>query len=250
MSQHQKICSTELRLTSKQKSYGGNQSDLDILCDQGHLPESFRNFRQTLVAVYDIETLEEPCEDFAGDSTVKEASHRLASIAVASNVPDVEDVCFLRSSSDKSAELELIKKFVKHLLHLQTAAENVMPTEIADTIEYLEEEIAFESFGKGKLARQNQLRTLKKFRQLPCLGFNSGQYIPTITSSIPGCKFRSRDFIIFYFRWSDVFFSSFRPSSYHFTSDNGFARRNWRNTNGIEARRQLLHNRYKQPSVP
>ena len=173
MKRHENTCFTEIKLTSKQKPYGGNKSDLDLLCDQGHLPEEFRNFRQTLVAVFDIETLEEPCEDFAGDSTIKEASHRLASIAVASNVPDVEDVCFLRSSSDKSAELDLIKKFVKHLLHLQSAAENVLPTEIANAIEDLEEEISCEKFSKARLARQNQLRNLKKFRQLPCFGFNS-----------------------------------------------------------------------------
>ena len=58
LNRHQHTCSFSQNIKTKQKVYGNSREELDLLIELDYLPTSFKTFRLTNMAVFDIECLE------------------------------------------------------------------------------------------------------------------------------------------------------------------------------------------------
>ena len=152
--QHEKTCSVVKPVKTRQKALGDNENELIKLVKTGYLPEKFLNYRQKWFVVFDIETLETKTEEAVSDYTVKEATHKLASLAMGSNIPGSETKFMLRQSSEPIAEQMLIDNFVEELYKLYDLYMDNIPPEIQTTIDRLESEIAELNFGFKKTQLQ------------------------------------------------------------------------------------------------
>ena len=80
----------------------------------GLLPESFVNYRQMNIGVFDIETLEEePPEEMDVEGIL-----RITSIGFASNLPACNRF-FIRKNSHPSSALMLLEEFLNHCFEVE-----------------------------------------------------------------------------------------------------------------------------------
>ena len=132
---HEAICSNEQKVHTKQISYGDNSEELDLIIKHNYLPKSFHSYRAKNFAVFDIECLENKLNTVSPDFGYNVLAHQSvcsigkciyhknsyvvnAFIAVASNIIEFNQKCFVRKSSAAIHAQELIDEFLDHLCFL------------------------------------------------------------------------------------------------------------------------------------
>ena len=149
------------------------------------LPESFKNYRQRLIGVFDIETLQTSIENDANTSLVYEAIQIPVSIGFDSNIPGVEPKFFVRSSSDPDDGYKMVQKYVDYLQFAQQEFIKHIPHEILEAKEKLSLMMK-QPFSKKKTKLQTFQKLLKRFTQLNIFGYNSSRFdIPGINNFQP-----------------------------------------------------------------
>ena len=171
---HEKTCTDEVKISTKQIRLGDSELELEKLIRLGYLPESFKDYRQNLLGIFDIETLELKSEEQVSDWTCKEASHRIVSLAIASNVSGYSTKFLMRDSSDPQDEQNLINKFVDEIYLLYDLFLDQVPDPIKNAIAELEQDIEASKFGWFKTMLMNLHRFAKKYLQLGIYAFNGG----------------------------------------------------------------------------
>ena len=113
---HVKICTSEQIVSTRQDVYGDPESELAKAIRLGYLPAEAISYRQKLISVFDIETIEAICmEKTVSKSTTQEAHHRIVSLGLGSNIPGMKDKFIMRESSHPDSELKLIREFLDEL---------------------------------------------------------------------------------------------------------------------------------------
>ena len=139
------------------------------------LPESFRTYRETLIGVFDIETLQSSRETDDTNSLVYEAIQIPVSIGFDSNIPGIEARFFVRSSSDPDDGYKMVKEFLDYLQSAQEEYLKNIPKEILDAKEKLS--IMLKSkFCRTRAKLQSYDKLLKKLTQFNVFGYNSSRY--------------------------------------------------------------------------
>ena len=139
------------------------------------LPQSFKNYRQTLIGVFDIETLQTSMELDDTNSLVYEAIQIPVSIGFDSNIPGVESKFFVRSSSDPDDGYNMVKKYLDYLQLVQQEFMKNVPNEINEAKEKLTIMMK-RPFSKQKAKLQTYEKLLKKMTQFNIFGYNSSRY--------------------------------------------------------------------------
>ena len=151
----------------------------------GLLPESFVNYRQMNIGVFDIETLEEPSEDEDVEGIL-----RIASIGFASNLPACNQF-FIRKNSHPSSAIRLLEEFLNHCFEVEKLFNSQIPKDIKLALKDLDDS-AKTKFSTGRTQKQNMLYNLKKYLEFPIFGYNSGKHgIETVSISALTFIFRS-----------------------------------------------------------
>ena len=161
-------------MTTKQRVFGENKTDLEKLVEYGYLPAHLGNFRLKYITVFDIETAEVLGTQKISELTSIEARHRLLSLAVSTSLPS-EDRFFIRNSSEPQAEQDLIDSFVTHLADLHTILAAQIPNEFQIAIEKIEKELESLRFGPKKVELNRLLKSLKQYFVLRIYAFNGGE---------------------------------------------------------------------------
>ena len=172
---HVKSCEKGTNVSTKQKILGDNESLLEKTVRLGVLPQKFRNFRQKFFCVFDIETFETLRSEEISPLTKIEGSHKLVSLAVASNLPGYKDKFFCRESSNSESEQKLIDRFVAELENLQALLLENLPVEIIEAVQKIEEKIQSMRFGFEKTELMSLKKFLEQYSVLQIFGFNSGE---------------------------------------------------------------------------
>ena len=151
-----------------QVSYGKPVDVLKNAITSGILPESFVNYRQMNIGVFDIETLEEePPEEEDVEGIL-----RIASIGFASNLPDCNRF-FVRKNSHPSSAIYLLEEFLNHCFEVEKLFNSRIPKDIKMALKDLDDS-AKTKFSTGRTQKQNMLYNLKKYLEFPIFGYNSG----------------------------------------------------------------------------
>ena len=170
----------EVTTKSKQQMLGDSTSLLTKAVQRGYLPSSMINFRQTYLAVFDTETLEEKCitdEVVVNErATTTEAVHRLVSIAISTNLPGQKDIYLVRQSSNPECERTLIKEFLDALEGLHSVYTDQLPKEINSAIQQIERDLLQETFSRDKTQLEAIKNYLYTYMKLPIYGFNAGMF--------------------------------------------------------------------------
>ena len=164
-----------------QTTYGDDSTILRKMAEEGFVPMEALDYRNFALATYDIETIEIPIHNCAPQmGMVKDASHRLLSIAVGSNIPDVATKCWVRKNMSPSEEQRLIEKFVSYLYDIQKIKNATLPNWIDDALIKIED---LQMDFKAKNAKwweysylSGYKRVLKAFKVLDTFGFNSAKF--------------------------------------------------------------------------
>ena len=164
-----------------QTTYGDDMTILRKMADQGFIPMEALEYRNFALATYDIETVEVPIQNCAPEmGMVKEATHRLLSIAVGSNIPGVMTKCWVRKNMDPCEESILVKKFVDYLYKIQEIKRSSLPEWINDAMIKIEDMQMEMKARNAKWWQYGYLagykRALKAFTVLDCFGFNSCRF--------------------------------------------------------------------------
>ena len=169
---HFKSCTDQTTINSKSRSYGQPSNNLQMAIDHGILPAHFRNFRQKYLATFDLETLEQHPESFIEG---QQAVHKVASIAIATNLPDTKNRFFMRDSSDPEDGQKMVDEFLDTLFEWEQKYQEAIPDEIKEayfSLADVEEDV----FNVNRTQKQQLKRFLKNYLQFPCYGFNSGKH--------------------------------------------------------------------------
>ena len=163
-------------ITSFKVSYGLDDDRFDQLIDRGLLTETLRGFRQTYQAVYDIETLEEICEEI--DPACPDAILRPVSIGCSANIPNVEDKWFCVNSSEPGEVQKMIAAFLDHLALLALEYQKTIPQPITDLMKEIRVKLADKELKFNDVRRnlQQDLDCLKKYEILPVYAFNGAKF--------------------------------------------------------------------------
>ena len=176
---HDEKCTDEVQVSTKQIRLGDSELELEKLIRLGYLPKNFKNYRQDMLACFDIETLEEKVEEQVSDWTCKEANHRIVSLAIASNVPGYSTKFMMRRSSDPADEQNLINEFVDEIYELHEKYIAEIPAAIINAIAELERDIEDAKFGWFKTLLMKLYGFAKKYTQLCIYAFNGGKLSST-----------------------------------------------------------------------
>ena len=175
---HQKSCTSEYEVTTKQLCYGNPESMLEKGIRLGYLPKECKNFRQKYLATFDIECLE---TDFDGDrlgmAVNIEKCQKLVSIAVGSNLPGSKSQFFCRTSSHFSTEQILVDEFLDHLDAMYYKYLTILPSFIESAVERIKDDLTETKFSHRKTELQAVLTHLRGYQKLRVYGFNSSMFI-------------------------------------------------------------------------
>ena len=164
-------CSDQTEIHSKSRSYGQPNNSLAMAIDHGILPVHFRDFRQKYLSTFDLETLEQDPESFVEG---QQAVHKVASIALASNLPGISDRFFIRDSSDPEDGQSMVDQFLDALFEMEQKYQEMIPDEIHQAFHSLAD-VEEDVFNVDRTQKQQLKRFLKNYLQFPCYGFNSGK---------------------------------------------------------------------------
>ena len=167
---HIRTCTDQTKITAKRRTYGPSNDALSQAISHGILPSSFKDYRQKYLATWDIETLEASTE---GLTSIQQAIQRIASVAVASNLPNQSEEFFIRESSKPDDGQKLVDRFLDELFRLESCYYDSIPDEIKEAKEILRE-VEDDVFSKDRTQRQVLKRFIEDYFTLPVYGFNSG----------------------------------------------------------------------------
>ena len=189
---HSAICgiSNVKQIRCKQVAYGDDSSVLKEMVGRQLIPNCALQYRNTTLATWDIETIEEPliaCAPKIGLST--NANLRLLSIAVGSNIPGYEPKCWVRRNMEADEETRLIYNFVDEILFLQKEKLKTLPAWIDDGLAHIDLQCQKLKERKAKwneyLEWTRYRRELEKFVVLDVFGYNCGKFdIPCIAGPL------------------------------------------------------------------
>ena len=169
LERHEFNCIDEQKVKSKQISYGSGETIMDKIVDAKYLPESFRSYRNTALATFDIETGQ------VGDAL------KTISIAVGSTMDSVQ--YFERKSSEAEDYQNLVDEFMDYLKELLPKVQ--VPTEISAAIEKMLLETAEMDQCPKKSLIDSYRFHLEKYYKLNVFGFNSSRFdIPILIGGI------------------------------------------------------------------
>ena len=175
---HEKSCSDEQVIVTKQRAFGDGETLLEFGVREGYVPLEYCDFQQYFFCVFDIETLESRVDgEKIGSSTTIESRQKIVSIAIASNLPNTEPIFLYRKSSEPEAEQELLDNFLSELDKIYSIYKANLPTFIEDSIEQLNNDIGPESFSKSRTKKTLLRNHLKTYQRLPVFAFNGGKCI-------------------------------------------------------------------------
>ena len=182
-SRHVKRCGINnvKNIKCTQTTYGDDSTVIRKMADEGFIPMEALEYRNFALATYDIETIEIPIHNCAPQmGMVKDASHRLLSIAVGSNIPGVQTKCWVRRNMDPSEEQRLIEKFISYLYEIQKIKNRTLPNWIDDALIKIEDLQLDYKTKNAKWWEYSYLsgykRVLKAFKVLDTFGFNSSKF--------------------------------------------------------------------------
>ena len=104
-----------------------------------------------------------------------EKVQKLASLAVATNIPNISPKFFCRKSSDPKDEQVLVDQFIDHLNDIYNKYLELLPDFIETGIEKLESMLQVMKFSTRKTELTTLLTHLKSYRQLRIFAFNGGK---------------------------------------------------------------------------
>ena len=166
---HLKSCKEETTIQALRRTYGPPSDALDMAISKGLIPNSFKDYRQKFLVTWDIETLEVETDL----TSIQQAVHKVASIAVASNLPLQHDKFFIRESSAPEHGQKLVDEFLDELFRLESCFYETIPDEIKQAREILRN-VNDDTFSKERTQRQVLKRFIENYFNLPVYGFNSG----------------------------------------------------------------------------
>ena len=140
------------------------------MVDDGLLSKDYLKYRQKYMAVFDIETAEEPSEK----ESIK-AIQKVISIGCSTNIPGCEKKWFCRKSSSPEHGQEMIDNFMKYLEFLHEELQQYVPKPILEALSKLELEVGDAKFSKYNAGKMKMINQLKKYKKLNVFGFNSGK---------------------------------------------------------------------------
>ena len=159
---------------------------MKIKVNEGYAPAEILSYRNYHLAVWDLETVEEKSGLEAPRHGINtEATLHLLSIAVGSNIPNMETKCWVRKSSDPKHAAQLIKNLVVYLKKLQEERKKLLPDYILEAemkIEAVCEKIKFHIVCGDKSRNlefcrlRSYLRALENLTKLSVYGFNSSRF--------------------------------------------------------------------------
>ena len=185
---HVKSCKDFCRkVSAKQKIYGKHESPLSVMVEDGYLPRKALDFSHKMFACFDIETLELQ-EDDDVDAEVKRDEGltfknelRFCSVALGSNIPNVETKCFVRESSAPDSAEKVIDAFFAYLTEIKEKFDMLIPKYFQKAKEQLEQEMSSMEFSAERTKLFSYLRYLKTFSSLIIYGYNSSKFdIPVL----------------------------------------------------------------------
>ena len=133
------------------------------------MDESFRNYRQKIIAVYDIESVE-----IQKNKGMVQAEQNIASIAVCSTVPRLGSKFFcIKDSSPKSYE-EMFEDFFDYLIEINDCI--CLPDEMEEAYEQISEKLNECTNLNEKKKLQKMKRCLNHYRSLSVFAFNGSKY--------------------------------------------------------------------------
>ena len=166
---------------------------MEEICDDDLLPNHLSTYSHNYLLTWDIETLEQKVNIQRTESMRIEANQYLVSIGCSSNLPNAGDKWFCRKSSAPEEGHRVVGKFINHLRSLQNQLLALIPQEITDLIEKLEEESPQETHQFVNSKKHRYLRHLQKLCELNCYGFNSGKYdLPAMIASVYKDAFKNK----------------------------------------------------------
>ena len=167
---HIQTCTDQTKITAKRRTYGPPSDCLSQAISHGILPATFKDYRQKYLVTWDIETLETTSEDL---TSIQMAIQKIASVAIASNLPNQTDEFFIRESSKPEDGQKLVDRFLDELFRLESCYYESIPDEIKEAKEILRE-VEDDVFSKDRTQRQVLKRFIEDYFTLPVYGFNSG----------------------------------------------------------------------------
>ena len=137
----------------------------------GYLDETFRDYRQRLFAVFDVECLERDADQVNID-----CYQRIVSIATATNIPGENKRFFCLKNSEEDSYDELYEEFFDYLQDLADLLAFHLPDEFEEALCKLEEDLAVMPFSPEKSELMKLKRGLESFSSLSVFTFNGGRY--------------------------------------------------------------------------
>ena len=168
---HVQNCTDQSEVKAKRTTFGPASNALDMAIDAGLLPSEFKDFRQKFLASWDIETLEVESDL----TSIQQAVHKVASIAVASNLPNQPDKFFVRESSKAEDGQKLVDDFLDELFRLEACYNKIIPSEIKQAKEKLKD-VEDQVFSKERTQKQKLKNFINNYFTFPVYGFNSGKF--------------------------------------------------------------------------
>ena len=173
---HTESCTGESKVSCNQKKIEvPDNLAREALAREGILPSA--DFQNTYYSVYDVESLMKDSTKFWYDSV---KLHRLASIAVVSNLATEKEVFFYRRNMKPSSLKLLIQEFWEHLTEIRKEMWSLLPESIhKGYVGYLEF-VKTETYKKASPEQKNlinkKISVLRKIRALRCYSWNGERY--------------------------------------------------------------------------
>ena len=180
---HVKSCKDFTRsVQAKQRIYGTHESPLAGLVSDGYLPRKALTFSHKYFACFDIETLETREDDDVDIEAKREEGLsfknelKFCSIALGSNIPDVETQCFVRESSSADSAEKTMEAFFARLSFIKQKFDDAIPEYFLEAKQKLEKKISNMDFSAERTKLFKYLGYLKTFSSLIVFGYNSSKF--------------------------------------------------------------------------
>ena len=173
---HIATCRSDTTMTCKQIAIGADEKNArQALVNEGILPtENFENF---FYAVYDVESLMKKSVEFWESGA---QVHRLASIAVLSNLDREEEVFLYRRDMKPDSLALLVKEFWAYLTEVKKKMFKLLPSSVIEGYTHYCQFLKSEEFKKMTPGQKNfakkKMKILGRIRTLKCYSWNGERY--------------------------------------------------------------------------
>ena len=178
LNRHEKSCISETITEYKQKKLN-DETVRDFCIKQGFIPN---NYHQRHFCAFDIESVGVPIESNPSNRTSIINVQRVISVSVSKSFGNRSTKVIVRKSMNEADYNDFIKLFINHLIDISEDFRQTIPSEILNSIKYIENEIlCFKQKERNYSFHQiKQLSSAKHYLnnlcRLRCYGYNSGRY--------------------------------------------------------------------------